>query len=299
MIALEIKNIINLIKNELNIQEDFIRAEKGTRSNVYLSEHYVFKINQNINLLKSEAEILKSIKADKIPKFVKFLIKNKYSVLIEKRLLGVPVDCLWKNLTEDQKDQYIRDLVELVFYIHKCRFKKFWSVQYHQYFENYDELLQYKLRIYQNKIFQNKAAYQKYKKVEQYLKQDYVQKFFSRVQPTLIHGDLIMHNILIHQNRFSGLIDWEFAQYGDPFYDLARVLYYQECAKDYLENHQDIHFEYDFTSRLIKKLEEKIPYQKEKYQIIRSFYFIDTIIWALNQKKSMEILSNLTVPVFP
>lgn len=203
------------------------------------------------------------------------------------------------EIDEATRQTIMTEKVAIFFRDHCFRVNtKFWSVQYHQYFENYNELLQYKLRIYQNKIFQNKTAYQKYKKVEQYLKQDYVQKKFSQVQPTLVHGDLIMHNLLIYQGKFSGLIDWEFAQYGDPFYDLGRVLYYQECAKDYLENHQDIHFEYDFTSRLVKKLEERIPYQEEKYQIIRSFYFVDTIIWALNQKNSTETLSNLITPIF-
>jgi aminoglycoside phosphotransferase (APT) family kinase protein len=40
---------------------------------------------------------------------------------------------------------------------------------------------------------------------------------------TLIHGDLLGQNILLHPDKPPGVIDWEYAMRGDPAYDLAIV----------------------------------------------------------------------------
>ncbi|TCK22819.1 phosphotransferase family protein [Pseudonocardia endophytica] len=40
-------------------------------------------------------------------------------------------------------------------------------------------------------------------------------------EPTLVHGDFRAGNLLFEGERISGLLDWEFAQVGDPARDLA------------------------------------------------------------------------------
>ena len=40
---------------------------------------------------------------------------------------------------------------------------------------------------------------------------------------TLVHGDLLGQNILLHPTQPPTVIDWEFADLGDPAYDLAVV----------------------------------------------------------------------------
>lgn len=107
-----------------------------------------------------------------------------------------------------------------------------------------------------------------------------------------------MHNLLTDFRRLTGILDWEYAQYGDLFYDLARVIYYQECAKAYVDENRDEYFEYDFTTRLIKELSQNINLNFEKYKIIRSFFFIDTIIWALNSASPEKHLIELQPPRF-
>ncbi|XXX81446.1 phosphotransferase [Sorangium sp. So ce134] len=41
--------------------------------------------------------------------------------------------------------------------------------------------------------------------------------------PTLIHGDLLGQNILLHWEQPFAVIDWEYATRGDPAYDMATV----------------------------------------------------------------------------
>ena len=104
-----------------------------------------------------------------------------------------------------------------------------------------------------------------------------------------------MHNLLTDLYRLTGILDWEYAQFGDSFYDLARIMYYQECAKAYVDEQRDEHFEYDFTTRLIEQLKQLIDFNLDKYMVIRSFFFVDTIIWALGSADP-EKFSGFTNP---
>lgn len=41
------------------------------------------------------------------------------------------------------------------------------------------------------------------------------------VPRSLIHGDLINRNVLVHEGKISGIFDWGCSRYGDHLYDLA------------------------------------------------------------------------------
>lgn len=44
--------------------------------------------------------------------------------------------------------------------------------------------------------------------------------------PSLLHNDLHYKNIIIHNNTFSGVIDWECSQYGEADFDLIHLLHW-------------------------------------------------------------------------
>ncbi|UVI32839.1 phosphotransferase family protein [Paenibacillus spongiae] len=41
---------------------------------------------------------------------------------------------------------------------------------------------------------------------------------------TLIHGDFTIDNVLVHEGRISGVIDWSGGAYGDPRYDVSLAI---------------------------------------------------------------------------
>ena len=43
----------------------------------------------------------------------------------------------------------------------------------------------------------------------------------ASVSPTLVHGDWRTGNLMIHEGRLAGVLDWEFAGWGDPREDLG------------------------------------------------------------------------------
>ena len=54
--------LINKVKAKLKIDENFVKAETGTRSQVFLSDNYVLKINNQKELITGESHILQLIK---------------------------------------------------------------------------------------------------------------------------------------------------------------------------------------------------------------------------------------------
>lgn len=291
-------SIINEVKKRLATKEDFRKAEKGTRSTVYLSDRFVVKINKDLSMLKNESEVLEVLNLDIAPRLVEFYIIRNIGVLMEKKLEGQAVDDVWKNINIADKDKIVADIAGNIYKINQHTKDYFWSAQFDEKFKTYKDLLFHKFKLYQKRIFENKLSHKLFLEITDNITEEKVNKIFSQLQPTLAHGDLIMHNLLTDLRRLTGILDWEYAQYGDPFYDLARVIYYQECAKAYIDDDRDEHFEYDFTTRLIEKLSQNIKLDFEKYKIIRSFFFIDTIIWALNSKDSEKHLSELQPPKF-
>jgi hygromycin-B 4-O-kinase len=50
----------------------------------------------------------------------------------------------------------------------------------------------------------------------------------------LVHGDFGSNNVLVHQGRVSGIIDWSEALVGDGLYDIANILFWRpwlECME--------------------------------------------------------------------
>lgn len=47
-------------------------------------------------------------------------------------------------------------------------------------------------------------------------------------RPCLVHGDIGSYNLLVEGNRVSGALDWSLSLYGDPLYDVANVLFWNE-----------------------------------------------------------------------
>ncbi|MDT0123233.1 phosphotransferase [Paenibacillus sp. RRE4] len=64
----------------------------------------------------------------------------------------------------------------------------------------------------------------------------------SPVQPTLIHGDFTIDNVLVHNGEVVGIIDWAGATYGDPRYDVALAIRPKTNAFE-LERDKDIFYD--------------------------------------------------------
>ncbi|PIR87984.1 MAG: hypothetical protein COU10_01600 [Candidatus Harrisonbacteria bacterium CG10_big_fil_rev_8_21_14_0_10_45_28] len=293
-------NILKGVQAKLGLKESFIPADNGTRSKVYLSNTHAVKISRNLAAIEGEAKILSSFNFSFIPKIKNSIKINKYGVLIESRLPGVSIDRAWKNLKKRKKVLTIQKLVQAIQLIHNQKKEYFWQAQNpNLIFSSYSDLLVHRIEKAKERIKTNRAAKTLYNSLSKSLIEKNLQKTFQRIQPSIVHGDLIMHNLLIsNDGHLTGVLDWEFAQYGDVFYDLARVIYYQECAKAYADSGKDEIFEYDFTGRLIKEMKKTIKFERNKYEILRKLFLTEALAWAVDSKNPKSNISELRKQFF-
>jgi aminoglycoside phosphotransferase (APT) family kinase protein len=57
----------------------------------------------------------------------------------------------------------------------------------------------------------------------------------DRAPRTLVHGDFGLNNMLIHDNKVSAILDWEYAHIGNPAYDLAFFRYQAESLSSWID----------------------------------------------------------------
>ena len=292
---------IKKIKKQFSIpkEENFIAAPSGTNYKVFLSNNYVFRFrDDNPKLLLREVNFLKQFNHKLIPKVLWFGEINQSSFMIENRLPGQTLDLIWKNLSASNKKNIIEQVVKFLQYQRTITKDNVYSVKTGK---KYKRFLDYLTNGVKQKVVNIKKFQQTNKILKDLLsiiKKTEVKKlFFYREKITLVHGDLIIHNLLTDGRNLTGILDWELALFGDPDYDLLRLFYYQECAKAYQEQGIDETFEADYMDKLIAAIlksnlikDKKVFYKK--YQFVRAIFFLNALYWAVNSDNSKKTLMN-------
>jgi len=124
--------------------------------------------------------------------------------------------------------------------------------------------------------------------------------FATQTKVVLVHGDLIIHNLLTDGKNLTGVLDWELALWGDPDYDLFRLFYYQECAKAYQEQGVDETFESDYMDRLIALILKSDLIKNEKifqrkYQVVRAIFYLNALYWAASSDSPKKNINEIIV----
>ncbi|MFA6105497.1 MAG: aminoglycoside phosphotransferase family protein [Patescibacteria group bacterium] len=293
---------IEKMKKSLTIlqKENFKIASNGTHHKVYISNKYVIRFrDDNQKILAREVKLLKQLNHPLIPRVLWSGYINKSFVMLENRLPGKTLDLLWKILPKKNQLNIINQIIQFLQYIKTQNYNYVYSVNTGKKYNNFKGYLT-------NNIKQKVASIKKIKQTNDILKElilvikkPEVQKFFSNQEKiTLVHGDLIIHNLLSDGKNLTGVIDWELALYGVPDYDLFRLFYYEECAKAYQEQDTDESFEAEFLNMLNVKIlksnliKSKKKFQK-KYQLVNAIFFLNALYWAVNSDNRNENINEL------
>ncbi len=295
---------IKKIKKQLAISEEerFVAAPNGTHHKVFLSNNYVIRFrDDNCKLLLREANFLKQLNHALIPKILWFGEIDQLFFMVENRLTGKTINLVWKNLSVKNKKNIVKQVVEF---------------------------LQYQKTQTKNYIYSAKTG-KKYKKILDYLTDNIRQKaatikklrqtngimkdllliinnpkvknlFTTQTKVVLVHGDLIIHNLLTDGKNLTGVLDWELALWGDPDYDLFRLFYYQECAKAYQEQGVDETFESDYMDRLIALILKSDLIKNEKifqrkYQVVCAIFYLNALYWAASSDSPKKNINEIIV----
>jgi aminoglycoside phosphotransferase (APT) family kinase protein len=282
---------------ELN-NESFERVSTGTRNIVYSSENYIIRFRKDTSgLIVREADFLKEIPNSLIPKVIWSGEIDSLQIMVERRLPGNPVDGMWQSMSTDSKQNLINDVVIFLSSLRNYRRDICYSVQTGKKYDSFASCL---LDGLNNKIDRIRKSAGGKRLVSEQLFDVISNDLGTTIDPseiTVVHGDLIIHNLLTDGHSLTGVIDWEFALAGDPAYDLYRLEYYRECSMAY--NEPDASYEKDYMDKLMEKIKvsnlvPNIKVFNERYAVIKKIYQINAAYWAATSTDPETNLSELS-----
>lgn len=103
--------------------------------------------------------------------------------------------------------------------------------------------------------------------------------------PRLLHNDFHLKNILLHQGKFSGVIDWECSQYGEADFELCHLihwcLYPPESGLDFRP----------FLRALFKASPKctRVPDLAQRLTLYQIEHELQQIIWNADQAESWRV----------
>lgn len=295
---------IKKIKKQLAISEEecFVTVPNGTHHKVFLSNSYVIRFrDDDPKLLLKEANFLKQLNHALIPKILWFGEIDQLFFMVENRLPGKTINLVWKNLSTKNKKNIIKQVVEFLQYQRTQTKDHIYSVNTGK---KYKKFLDYLT----DDVKQKAATIKKFKQTNGIMKDLLLiindpkikNLFTAQTKVVLVHGDLIIHNLLTDGKNLTGVLDWELALWGDPDYDLFRLFYYQECAKAYQEQGVDETFESDYMDRLIALIlksdfiKNKKIFQR-KYQVVRAIFYLNAFYWAASSDSPKKNINEIIV----
>lgn len=144
--------------------------------------------------------------------------------------------CELYTICNDLSDQNIHDIgveiADFLFELHKIKGQKYDIGHYVPIIPDYDKSWRSGHEKYWDYIYKGLIDIQLsndtldlLELANQYIKTNISCLDFEN-GPTLLHNDFHYKNIVIHNNTFSGVIDWECSQYGEPDFDLIHLLHW-------------------------------------------------------------------------
>jgi aminoglycoside phosphotransferase (APT) family kinase protein len=196
---------------------NLVKINGGYTNNVFFLENYFPKIivkiynkkQYNNDAGKNELSALRLLNESNVsPKLHDFLEDDSNLYIIMDYIIGIN----GQNILENNEIDNIKKLYELLGYnllknIHSIKQEK-----------NVMKLPEVKLEDINNGIFEY---------LDNNTKETIKNMLDIKVNEnnTLIHGDFGPHNVIYHNNSIIA-IDWEWAGYGNPMYDITWVLWF-------------------------------------------------------------------------
>ncbi len=293
---------IDKIKKEFPViqKENFTPASDGTHYKVFLSNKYAIRFrDDNPRILSREANFLKQINHPLVPKVLWMGKIDKSIAMVENRLPGKTINTVWKTLPKNSQTNIIKQIIQFLKYLKTQTKEHIYSVNTGKKYSNSSDYFTDNIRQKISGIKKNKQTHKIIKDILSIIKQPETKRlFFSTEKTTLVHGDLIIHNLLTDGRNLTGVLDWELALFGDSDYDLFRLFYYQECAKAYQEQGIDESFEAEYMDELITAIfesnliENKKLFQR-KYKFVRAIFHLNALHWAANSADPEKNINEL------
>ncbi|OOM72491.1 homoserine kinase [Clostridium puniceum] len=258
---LDVENIVNIIPINEGCRTTNYIIETNEQQKKYILKIF-FSTEQNY---KKEIKLLKRLREDgtiPVPKIYKIcndrVIENREYAIYE-YMEGITIgQAISKGY--ELKEEFVREVAKYLAKIHSYKFSKAGFL---------DEDLNLKeelppLALWYQKFMginaQKRFGKDIVDKVNRIVKDNEKILFDLDKDIRLVHGDFQGTNILIKDNKLSGILDWEFAMAGHPLADIGQFFRYEEY----------------FNKNLIQVFEDE--YNKNSYcKLMDSWYKISKL----------------------
>jgi len=279
--------------------QKFTANTEGTHHKVYVSENYVIRFRDDQpKTLVNESILLKKLDHNLIPKIVWTGESMGFTAMVQNKLPGKSLNRVWPKATIGHQEQIIADLIEFIKQLRSIVSENsmFYSVKSGKFFRRYIDLLQDGLKQDVAAINNEQQAHTLLEKLLKVLKNPDLHSALKINRAQLVHGDLILHNLLSDGEHLTGVLDWELSFYGDEDYDLARLMYYQECARAYPEGKKNC--EPDFLKKFFRtaigsNLISDVDNLNQKYKYYRTLFILRALKWAVQSKDPKNNIKEL------
>lgn len=230
---------------------------------IIVNNEYLFRFprrQESLDQIRQEAEVLDILHA-KLPKYIevpKYLAANlddDYPFVYYKMIQGQPLTKeLYDGFTEEEKDRFIKYMVEFLHILHSIDIKSCKSLEKVNALGKYQDFYQKVTEVCLKYLTPDEQC--KTKQIfDRYLQDISMQNYI----PAAVHGDLSENHILITKNGI-GVIDFGDTSIFDPaidlcwFYLLDHEMFHR-ITTEYL-SHEDM----DFERRITQFYVPIIPY---------------------------------------
>jgi thiamine kinase-like enzyme len=235
---------------------------------------YFIKVSKNKDNLRNEFEYLKLLENKwKFPKAISYNVLKKNYILVISKLNWKWLHYIWWELTNDEKEKIIEDIIIQVKIIHSISSKL-------KHEKSYIKNLNLKIDKIANQISNN--PFIEGKEFEDICKEiDKYSKSFNNVPENLIHNDLWYKNMLVYNNKLSWIIDFECWFFGPIQLEFFRLLHHKISVSNYEDKTPENYSEIDFLDRLINSI--KLNYKELLDKITPEQFYVYNLNSYLNQ----------------
>lgn len=251
----QVEDILKIICQKEGLNVTNIQPLTGGQVNKVfrIDNDYVIRIGSRedaFHRLKHETELIRRIANDlPVPKILAFGQQDGFVYQIQQFIPGQKLYTVWSNLSPDAQNSIMAELASFLKTLHAISFMNYgYLCQDSQLSNSWQDFLTGKFTNTLEEIKDRKISI-----VPGFLElaTSYFEEHQHTLQdstPVLVHGDLWLGNILIHNERISAIVDFEYAMQAPKDYELLKLEDFCLYPNDYTEEDDEYFCTADFAN---------------------------------------------------
>lgn len=254
-----------------------------------VDDRYVIRTSRN-RMLDEEIKYDRIKALKHVPHLIhasEFMIDgNRIYYLILDYIQGLELLSVYNNLTPINIHDISMSISEFLNNLHRIKGNKYDIGHYIPIIPNHDKSWKVGHELYWDYVYNNVTGLQPddglvklLKAADGYFKEN-VSSLDYEGGPVLLHNDFHFKNIIVKNNAFAGVIDWECSQYGEMDFELIHLLHWSLYPPS-----KDLNMTVMFNSVFREQMKSReIPMIEKRFTIYMLEHDFMQIVWSKGNK---------------